>query len=66
MNNGSRRSRFHRQAFEARKEKAMGGERQEDRDLPLGDERIEQEAEKNRKEMDEVPPHGTDPLHEGP
>ncbi|MEA3016975.1 MAG: hypothetical protein QOI38_1697, partial [Sphingomonadales bacterium] len=22
--------------------------------------------EKNRKEQDSVPPHGTDPLHEGP
>lgn len=27
---------------------------------------IEREAEKNRKELDEAPPHGTDPLHEGP
>ena len=24
------------------------------------------EAEQAREELDEVPPHGTDPLHEGP
>jgi hypothetical protein len=36
-------------------------------DLPHEDQRdIERAAEKNRKKMDEVPPHGTDPLHEGP
>jgi hypothetical protein len=35
-------------------------------DLPSEDPKIEQEAEKNRREMDEVPEHGTDPLHEGP
>lgn len=38
----------------------------QDKDLPSGDEKIEREAEKNRKEQDEIPPHGTDPLHEGP
>lgn len=43
----------------------MGGEKQQG-DLPSGDERIEEEAEKNREALDEVPPHGTDPLHEGP
>jgi hypothetical protein len=43
----------------------MGGEKQEG-DLPSDDERIEEEAEKNRQAMDEIPPHGTDPLHEGP
>jgi len=38
-----------------------------DKDLPHEDQsRIEAEAEKNRKEQDSVPPHGTDPLHEGP
>jgi hypothetical protein len=26
----------------------------------------EQEGEKNRRELDEVPEHGSDPLHEGP
>jgi hypothetical protein len=41
----------------------MGGEKP---DLPSDDEAIEAEAEKNREEMDKVPPPGTDPLHEGP
>ena len=41
----------------------MGGEKQ---DLPSDDEAIEEEARKNRDEMDKVPPPGTDPLHEGP
>ena len=36
-------------------------------DLPHEDQSaIEAEAAKNRKEQDRVPPHGTDPLHEGP
>jgi hypothetical protein len=35
-------------------------------DLPSGDEEIAEEGEKNRREMDEVPEPGTDPLHEGP
>ena len=26
----------------------------------------DQQAEESRKELDEVPPPGTDPLHEGP
>jgi hypothetical protein len=42
----------------------MSRERQDD--LPSDDEQIEQEAEKNRRELDDVPEHGTDPLHEGP
>lgn len=41
-------------------------EQAKDRDLPSDDPRIEREAEENRREMDQVPPHGTDPLHEGP
>jgi hypothetical protein len=41
-------------------------EQAKDADLPSDNPRIEQEAEENRREMDEVPPHGTDPLHEGP
>lgn len=41
----------------------MGGE---DQDLPSGDESIEEEAEESRRELDEVPEPGTDPLHEGP
>ena len=44
----------------------MGGEKREEDDVPSDDERIEEEAQKNREEMDEIPPHGTDPLHEGP
>lgn len=38
----------------------------EQKDLPSKDDKIAKEAEKNRKEMDEVPEPGTDPLHEGP
>lgn len=37
-----------------------------DRDLPSGDPEIDREAEGSRREMDEVPPPGSDPLHEGP
>jgi hypothetical protein len=39
---------------------------EKDEHLPSDDRKITQEGEKNRKEMDEVPEHGTDPLHEGP
>jgi hypothetical protein len=38
----------------------------ETEDLPSGDEEIEREARKSREALDEVPEHGTDPLHEGP
>ena len=44
----------------------MGEPKVPEKDLPSDEERIEEEAEKNRKALDEVPPHGTDPLHEGP
>ena len=44
----------------------MREEQMKERDLPSNDPKIEQEAEENRREMDEVPPQGTDPLHEGP
>ena len=37
-----------------------------DQDLPSDDEAIAEEGEENRREMDAVPPQGTDPLHEGP
>ena len=37
-----------------------------ERKLPSNDKRIAREGEKNRKEMDSIPPYGTDPLHEGP
>ena len=39
---------------------------QEPKNLPSNDKEIAKEGEKNRREMDEVPEHGTDPLHEGP
>ncbi len=35
-------------------------------DLPSEDPDIAEKGEKNRREMDDVPAHGTDPLHEGP
>lgn len=42
----------------------MGGERKPE---PSADEKaMEEQAKKNREEMDKVPPPGTDPLHEGP
>jgi hypothetical protein len=41
----------------------MGGD---DKDLPSGDEGIEKDAEESRRELDDVPEPGTDPLHEGP
>lgn len=41
----------------------MGRDRQ---DLPSDDEEIEREAAESRERLDEVPPPGTDPLHEGP
>jgi hypothetical protein len=30
------------------------------------DRKIAEEAKKNRRELDEIPEPGTDPLHEGP
>ena len=42
-------------------------DRQKDDDLPHPDQQeIEKEAQKNREKLDDEPPHGTDPLHEGP
>ena len=38
----------------------------EQKDLPSDDKEIAREGEKNREEMDRIPEHGTDPLHEGP
>jgi hypothetical protein len=35
-------------------------------DLPSDSGEIAEEGEKNRKAMDDIPAHGTDPLHEGP
>jgi hypothetical protein len=41
----------------------MGGD---DQDLPSGDEGIKDKAEESRRELDEAPEPGTDPLNEGP
>jgi hypothetical protein len=41
----------------------MSGDEQ---DLPSGDESIEEQAEESKRELDEAPEPGTDPLHEGP
>jgi hypothetical protein len=41
-------------------------EPREPQQLPSEDSDIAEEGEKNRREMDEIPEHGTDPLHEGP
>ena len=35
-------------------------------DVPRDDLKSRERGEENRKDMDEIPPHGTDPLHEGP
>lgn len=37
-----------------------------DEHLPRDDAKSRERGEENRKEMDEIPPPGTDPLHEGP
>ena len=42
-----------------------------EQDLPKGDvpregPKARERGEENRRDMDEIPPHGTDPLHEGP
>ena len=46
----------------------MAQDRPADKDQPLpnDDGKAKREGERNRKQMDEVPAHGTDPLHEGP
>ena len=44
----------------------MNHHREPEQHLPSDDKDIAREGEKNRKEMDKVPEHGTDPLHEGP
>ncbi len=41
-------------------------QRDKDQHVPRDDPKAKQHGEQNRKEMDEVAPHGTDPLHEGP
>jgi hypothetical protein len=44
----------------------MDQDRAKDRDVPYEDEAARKEGEKNRRELDDIPEHGTDPLHEGP
>jgi hypothetical protein len=44
----------------------MDRERQQEQNLPSDRKDIAEQGEKNRREMDEVPAPGTDPLHEGP
>ena len=45
----------------------MDGDKPKDEDLPHREQKeIEEHARANRERLDEVPPHGTDPLHEGP
>lgn len=39
---------------------------QDPSDLPLDDKKSKERGEAARKELDEIPAPGTDPLHEGP
>jgi hypothetical protein len=41
-------------------------EPREPHDLPSEDPDIAAEGKRNQADMDDVPEHGTDPLHEGP
>lgn len=38
----------------------------DERDKERSDEQVEETAKEAREELDEIPPPGTDPLHEGP
>jgi hypothetical protein len=60
------RSRFPAAAFGRGGETNMTSNPRPPQDLPSGDQDIAQEGEENRREIDEVPEPGTDPLHEGP
>jgi hypothetical protein len=42
------------------------GRTKEQEDLPSRDDEAARKGGANRREMDKVPPPGTDPLHEGP
>lgn len=44
----------------------MQREQDDKRTIPSDDKETAKRGDKNRREMDEVPPPGTDPLHEGP
>jgi hypothetical protein len=42
-------------------------DRRQDKDLPHREAQdMDEEARRKRDKLDDVPPHGTDPLHEGP
>jgi hypothetical protein len=41
-------------------------ERDQDEPQAADAEKLRREGEANRKELDDIPPPGTDPLHEGP
>ncbi len=41
-------------------------EEEQEGNLPSHVEESRKEGERHRRELDEVPPPGTDPLHEGP
>lgn len=41
-------------------------EQPKDDHIPHDDAEAKRQGAQNRTEMDEVPEHGTDPLHEGP
>lgn len=43
-----------------------GKQPSEEGDIPLDEQESARKQEESRKELDEIPPHGTDPLHEGP
>ena len=44
----------------------MDRDKVKERDVPYEDKAARKEGDKNRRELDEIPEHGTDPLHEGP
>lgn len=52
-------------ALSGRKEYEMDRDRQR-RSQEAEEKKVRERAEKARKELDEIPPPGTDPLHEGP
>lgn len=43
-----------------------GDDRKKPEHLPMDDSEAEERGEEARKELDEIPAPGTDPLHEGP
>lgn len=61
------RSRSDASALVRGKEATMNQREGSETDLPHKDQKeIEEEAKRSRKELDKVPPPGTDPMHEGP